>query len=96
MELLAAPEKDIRNHLAILTREGSIAKVSADIYYDSTVLTALQDKLVSYLRDRGEITPAQFRELSGLSRKFMIPLLEYFDSRKITIRTGDKRVLRGR
>ena len=96
MELLEAPEKDIRNHLAILSREGSIAKVSADIYYDATVLMTLQDQLVSYLRGRGEITPSEFRELTGLSRKFMIPLLEYFDSRKITIRTGDKRVLRGR
>jgi selenocysteine-specific elongation factor len=96
MELLEAPEKDIRNHLAILSREGSIAKVSADIYYDATVLMTLQDQLVSYLRDRGEITPSEFRELTGLSRKFMIPLLEYFDSRKITIRTGDKRVLRCR
>ncbi len=95
-ELLDAPEKDIRNHLAILTREGSIGKVSADIYYDATVLKALQDRLVSYLRDKGEIIPSEFRELTGLSRKFMIPLLEYFDSLKVTIRTGDKRVLRGR
>lgn len=96
MEFLDAPEKDIRTHLAILAREGSIGKVSADIYYDTTVLRAIQDQLVSYLRDKGEIIPSEFRELTGLSRKFMIPLLEYFDSLKVTIRTGDKRVLRGR
>jgi selenocysteine-specific elongation factor len=32
--------------------------------------------------------------MTGLSRKFMIPLLEYFDQEKVTIRVGDKRVLR--
>ncbi|WP_261974677.1 SelB domain-containing protein [Geobacter metallireducens] len=40
------------------------------------------------------MTPPEFRELTGLSRKFMIPLLEFFDQEKITIRVGDKRILR--
>jgi selenocysteine-specific elongation factor len=59
-------------------------------------LSGLQEKLVAYLQETGEITPPQFRELTGLSRKYMIPLLEYFDQEKLTIRVGDKRVLRKR
>ncbi|MGB5687453.1 MAG: SelB C-terminal domain-containing protein [Candidatus Electrothrix sp.] len=35
-----------------------------------------------------------FKDLTGLSRKFSIPLLEYFDKIKLTIRVGDKRILR--
>jgi selenocysteine-specific elongation factor len=36
----------------------------------------------------------EFKELSGLSRKYTIPLLEHFDGTKVTLRVGDKRVLR--
>jgi selenocysteine-specific elongation factor len=50
---------------------------------------------VQYLRDHREITPIEFKDLLGVSRKFAIPLLEYFDGQKVTIRVGDKRVLRG-
>jgi selenocysteine-specific elongation factor len=52
--------------------------------------------MLEYLRTKGEITPAELREITGLSRKFMIPVLEYFDSLKMTVRVGDKRLLRRR
>ena len=95
-EALRCTEKEVRDHLAVLTREGSVTRVSGDIFYDCNVLKIIEEKLIVHLRAKAEIIPAEFRELTGLSRKFMIPLLEYFDSRKITIRIGDKRVLRGR
>jgi selenocysteine-specific elongation factor len=89
-------EKEVRDHLAVVTREGSVTRVSGDIFYDSGVLKSIEQKLIAHLRAKSEIIPSEFRELTGLSRKFMIPLLEYFDSQKVTIRIGDKRVLRGR
>ena len=95
-EALRSTEKEVRDHLALLTREGGVTRVSGDIFYDSALLKTIEEKLISHLRAKAEIIPSEFRELTGLSRKFMIPLLEYFDSRKITIRIGDKRVLRGR
>ncbi|MBV5337156.1 MAG: SelB C-terminal domain-containing protein, partial [Deltaproteobacteria bacterium] len=88
-EATCSSEKDLRDHLAVLTREGRVTRVSGDIFYDSGVLKALEEKLIAHLRAKSEIIPAEFRELTGLSRKFMIPLLEYFDSRKVTIRVGD-------
>jgi selenocysteine-specific elongation factor len=42
----------------------------------------------------GKATPASMKELTGLSRKFIIPLMEYFDITKLTIRGGDHRILR--
>jgi selenocysteine-specific elongation factor len=51
--------------------------------------------LMQFLREHREVTPIQFKDLVGVSRKFAIPLLEYFDNQKLTIRIGDKRVLRG-
>ncbi|HSB35036.1 MAG TPA: SelB C-terminal domain-containing protein, partial [Nitrospirota bacterium] len=41
------------------------------------------------------ITMAEFRDLARTSRKFAVPLMEFFDSQKLTQRVGDKRVLRG-
>jgi selenocysteine-specific elongation factor len=42
------------------------------------------------------MTPTQFKDMTGLSRKYLIPLLEYFDSQNVTIRVGDVRRLRSR
>ena len=46
------------------------------------------------LRKEGKATPASFKELTGLSRKYIIPLMEYFDVIKLTVRSGDHRLLR--
>lgn len=89
-------EKAVRDHLAVLVRDGSVARVSAEIFYDGKALDEIRQKLIHHLQQKGEINPAEFRELTGLSRKFMIPLLEYFDNEKLTIRVGDKRIMRKR
>lgn len=87
-------EKPLLEHLNQLAREGRVAKIKSDIFYAPSAVATLREKLTAYLKEHGEITPPQFRDLTGLSRKFMIPLLEYFDGEKLTIRVGDKRVLR--
>ncbi|WP_298270576.1 selenocysteine-specific translation elongation factor [Geobacter sp.] len=93
-EALRCGEKELLEHLAVLVREGRVVKVKSDFFYAPEALAALREKLIASLREKGEITPPEFREITGLSRKFMIPLLEYFDQEKVTIRVGDKRVLR--
>ena len=94
--LVGSDEKHVLENLNLLAREGRVMKVKADVFYAPQPLQALQEKLVAFLHEAGEITPPQLRELTGLSRKFMIPLLEYFDQVKVTLRVGDKRVLRKR
>jgi selenocysteine-specific elongation factor len=68
--------------------------VKSDIFYRPESLGTIEGKLIAHLREKGEVSPNEFRELTGLSRKFMIPLLEYFDAQKLTIRAGEKRLLR--
>jgi selenocysteine-specific elongation factor len=92
--IVGCGEKELLEHLNLLAREGRAAKIKSDIFYAPQPVGAIREKLVEFLRDKGEINPPQFRELTGLSRKFMIPLLEFFDQEKVTIRVGDKRVLR--
>jgi selenocysteine-specific elongation factor len=93
-DALGCTEKQLLDHANLLCREGRAAKVKGDVFYAPGALAEIREKLVGYLREKGEITPPEFRELTGLSRKFMIPLLEYFDQERLTIRLGDKRVLR--
>ena len=93
-DALSCTEKEALEHLNFLAREGKAVKVKSDIFYAPEPFAAIREKLVAHLRKTGEITPNEFRELTGLSRKFMIPLLEHFDSEKLTIRAGDRRVLR--
>ena len=91
---LNTPEKLLREQLALLAREGRAIRVASDLHYAPEPLTILRNQLSLFIREEGEITPAGFRNLTGLSRKIMIPLLEYFDSIKVTIRVGDLRRLR--
>ncbi len=93
-DLVQVPEKALLEQLNSLVREGEVIRVKSDLYYAATPLAAIREKLFARLTEKGEITPNEFREITGLSRKFMIPLLEYFDSTKLTIRVGDKRILR--
>ncbi len=95
-EMTDISEKEIRAHLAVALRNGLIIKISSDIHYKTETVKEIEAKLIVHLKAKGEITPAEFRELTGLSRKYMIPLLEYFDSKKLTIRIGDKRIMRGK
>ena len=94
-DLLGIPEKKVLEHLAILVREGRAVKVRTDLFYHPGAITGLQDRLIAHFRKNREILPQEFRELTGLSRKFMIPLLEFFDGQKLTIRVGNTRILRG-
>ncbi|MBI5343079.1 MAG: selenocysteine-specific translation elongation factor [Deltaproteobacteria bacterium] len=76
-----------------LARAGAVVRIK-ELYFDSPSVEALKGKLVSFLAQRGEIAVPEFKELTGLTRKYIIPLLEHFDLTKVTLRVGDKRVLR--
>jgi selenocysteine-specific elongation factor len=81
--------------LKLLVAEGAAVRVSAELYFDERAVKALRDRLVAHLRARREITTQEFKDLVGATRKHVIPLAEYFDREKVTLRVGDKRVLRG-
>ena len=83
--------KDILMHLV---NEGDIIKVKEDLYFHAETIEKLRKKLVAYLEARGEINTPHFKEMTGVSRKYVIPLAEYFDSMNVTLRVGDVRKLR--
>ncbi len=87
--------KDLKNHLELLVNRGTLVRLKGDLYFHSGAIRELKDVLVEFIRAEGEINTSQFKDLTRVSRKFAIPLLEYFDGVKLTIRVGDKRILRG-
>ena len=83
--------KDVLMHLV---NEGAIIKVKEDLYFHSEAINTLKEKLIHFLETQEEITTPQFKEMTGVSRKYVIPLAEYFDSTNVTLRVGDVRKLR--
>ena len=91
---LRASENELKPVLQLLTKEGVLVKVKEDLYFHQQALAGMEEKLVRFLQQNKEMSPAQFKEISQVSRKFAIPLMEHFDAKKLTLRIGDKRVLR--
>jgi selenocysteine-specific elongation factor len=88
------PEKMVWDIVDVLVRDGKLNRISGDLYFHADNLISLEEDLRKKLASDGEIDAQGFKAMTGLSRKFSIPLLEYFDRQKITIRVGDKRLLR--
>ena len=87
-------EKDLRDILNRLNFEGKVVKIKGDMYFHRDAIEDLKQKAISYLTAKKEMTPSDFKSVVDVSRKYMIPLLEYLDEIKLTIRVGDKRILR--
>ncbi|TKB09400.1 selenocysteine-specific translation elongation factor [Desulforhopalus sp. IMCC35007] len=88
------PGKLVKEVINLDIRDGKIIKVSESLYYSKRILDPLIDSVKKHIETNGEIDAPAFKELTGLTRKFSIPILEYLDREKITMRIGDKRILR--
>ncbi len=93
-EQLGAVSSEARAVMALLARRGRLVRVADGLYYEPDALKALQADLVAHLGANGEISTQQFKQMTGLSRRHAIPLAEYFDAVKVTVRKGEGRVLR--
>jgi len=80
--------------IEVMLKEGVLVKTKEDLYFHSQAIEKLEDMLINFLKKHGEITTPQLKDITGVSRKFTIPLIEYFDRTRVTVRVGDSRVLR--
>ena len=93
-ELMARHGNAVPSLLSFLERDGRIVKVEADRFYETNVLTEMVSSLRQELVPGTVYVPAQLRDVLGLSRKYLIPFLEFCDRKGITERRGEGRVLR--
>jgi selenocysteine-specific elongation factor len=89
-ELAGAP---VRALLAHLVREGGVQQLDQERFATPAALAEFRNALQSELGKLGSATPAELRDRFGLTRKYLIPLLEWADRQGITERRGDARVL---
>jgi selenocysteine-specific elongation factor len=94
-KLLGVDPNHTKDVMLLLVEEGQIVKTKDDLYFHIDAITNLKNRLVDFLKANEEITTPQFKDMTGASRKYVIPLIEYFDASKITLRVGDSRKLRG-
>lgn len=77
--------------VTLLLRDKVLVKVSQELVFHGTALERLRRQLAEYKRKSSRIDVAKFKELTGVSRKYAIPLLEYLDRERVTKRVGDVR-----
>jgi selenocysteine-specific elongation factor len=92
---LRVPEPRMLEVLQGLAAQGLLVR-AGELFFDASAIATFERKLVAFLETNRSITTQQLKDLAGLSRKFLIPLAELFDARKVTLRVGETRVLRGR
>jgi selenocysteine-specific elongation factor len=78
-----------------LVATGALVKVATDVYR-GTQIAEIRARLVETIRREGPITMARFRDAIGTTRKYAVPLMEWFDANGVTVRSGDLRALRER
>jgi selenocysteine-specific elongation factor len=93
-ELTAIHGPDVPGLLRYLERGGTLIQVETDRYYDRAHIEEMIAVVERVLSSGGTASPATLREALGLSRKFLIPFLEYCDRIGLTERRGEGRVSR--
>ena len=80
--------------IKLMLKDGDLIKINEEMCFSREVLGKLREDYKAMLIKDGKATPATFKDMTGLSRKYIIPLMEYFDVNKLTVRVADHRILR--
>lgn len=86
-------EKEYLKIYNLLVEEGTLVKLPEDVVMHKEVIDSVKDKIIEWLNKNGSITLGEAKELLGVSRKYLVAILEYLDQAEITKRVEDKRVI---
>lgn len=92
LEVTGGDRDRLRDLLRILLEEGEIEQVNPDYFLSRGKLAEAESLIRSFLERKGRLRVGDLKEMLGATRKYAIPLLEYFDRRRVTRREGDLRV----
>lgn len=79
--------------ISLLVEQKKLVIVESDLCFHATALNKLKEMIRDHITKHGTMSVAQFRDLTKTTRKFAVPLLEYFDAIHFTRRMGDVRIL---
>ena len=95
-EVLASvtvPPDQARKLVSLLAKEKRLVKVSENLLYHAESIARLKELLTDYKKQSAQIDVGKFKDLTDISRKYAIPLLEFLDRERVTRRVGDCRVI---
>lgn len=84
-------QKQLDDILKLIAKQGSIVRVNETMYITKAVYEKIIDALKNFFSKKKEMTIAEFRDILNTSRKYALPILEYLDTQRITMRVGDVR-----
>jgi selenocysteine-specific elongation factor len=87
------PEPIVKKAYRYMLDTGLLINAGEGVVMHKKYVEEAEQKLIDYLKKNKEIKVSQFRDLLDASRKFVLPLLIYFDTRGVTIKRGDVRIL---
>jgi selenocysteine-specific elongation factor len=90
---LKLDQKHLSDILKLMVKEGSLIRISDSMYLASSAYNKMIAALKNFYGRKPEMTVAEFRDILGTTRKYALPILEYLDSNKATLRVGDVRKL---
>ena len=79
--------------VTLLLRDRVLVKLADNLVFHQSALQGLRQTLTQYKSKSPKIDVATFKDLTGVSRKYAIPLLEYLDRERVTRRVGDERII---
>ncbi len=86
---------DVKEVLDLLIDEGLVVKLEGNLLFHRRHLDRLVVEVTAWIRERGELSTPELKELTQASRKYTVPLGEWLDATRVTARFGDVRRLRG-
>lgn len=90
---VAVPPDQARKLVSLLAKEKRLVKISENLLYHTDSIGRLKELLNDYKRQSNRIDVGKFKDLTEISRKYAIPLLEFLDRERVTRRAGDYRII---
>jgi selenocysteine-specific elongation factor len=92
-EELGQDAKGVHEVVAAMQAMGELVRLEDSLLFHLDVIAQVEEKLLTYFQSASEIDVARFRDLVGTTRKYAVPMLNYFDTKGTTIRQGDIRIM---
>ena len=92
-DLVGAGPDEAEKLVDLLVEDGAIVRLGGGVLLHREAADRAKEEIASWIGDNGPLGPADVKSILGMSRKYSIPLLEWLDETRFTIREGDRRIL---
>ena len=92
-DLLGCGDDEAGKLVDLLVEDGAVVRIGGGVLLHRESVARAKEEIASFIGENGPIGPADVKALLGMSRKYSIPLFEWLDETRFTIRKGDRRIL---